>query len=138
MCGVCQTRAVRRSEPAAGRARGGCDARRCADQGITPEELDGREVTAKITPVTDAELKAEWQAWKSAYGDDFEKVRAHVAESVQNDKKQALEKAFDERLRKGHEIRLRLGGDVYTAHGMRAAIEKEIRRSPSSTDRARR
>jgi protein-disulfide isomerase len=77
-----------------------------ARQGVSTDDLVKREVTDKVTPPADAELKAEWERYKSVYGDDFAKARERVTKSVQEDKQDAAEKAFDERLRAGHKIAL--------------------------------
>ncbi|HSP13381.1 MAG TPA: thioredoxin domain-containing protein [Thermoanaerobaculia bacterium] len=75
-------------------------------QGITADELVQREVTAKITPAGEAEVKAEWEKWKKVYGDNFAKAREDVTESVQEQKKSRIEKELDDRLRAGHAVRL--------------------------------
>jgi len=77
-----------------------------ARQGITPDELTQREVTAKVAPATDAELKEKWQKYKKILGDDFEKERDTIRTWVDSEKKDRAEKAFDDRLREGHVIRV--------------------------------
>lgn len=75
-------------------------------QGISTDELVQREVTSKLAPASDAELKAEWEKFRKFYGDDFEQARDRVKKSVESDRKAAADKAFDARLREGHAVRV--------------------------------
>ncbi len=75
-------------------------------QGISPDELTRREVTAKLAPPTDGELKAAWEKYKPFFDDDLAAARNDVVEWVNRENKTSAEKAFDERLRKGHDIRV--------------------------------
>jgi hypothetical protein len=77
-----------------------------ARRGVSPEEATRAEVTAKIPSLSDAELKAEWEKWKWMYGEDFEKARSNVADSIKQQRTADLEKAWDARLREGHAVRL--------------------------------
>ena len=73
---------------------------------ITPEQLTAREVTAKVVPPTEEELKAAWEKYHALLGDDLEAAREDLRQYLAGEKKAAAEKAFDARLRAGHDVRM--------------------------------
>ncbi len=90
-----------------------------ARQGVNPDELTRREVTAKLHPASEAELHALHEKWKAFFDPDFAKARPDVATFYERQAKGDAEKAFDESLRKGHDVRLLLPRPARPAVGFR-------------------
>ena len=97
-------------------------------QGITPEELTERELTSKLTPPSEAEMRATWERMKSVIGDDFDKVRNDISQYLTEQKKSAAAKAFDDRLRAGHQVSIQV--DIPKRPAQKIAVERSPIRGP--------
>jgi protein-disulfide isomerase len=79
-----------------------------ARRGVTAEALVRSEVSDQVAPPTDDEIAKYYQQYRSFYGDDLASARSKVIDSLQRDRKQAREEAFDRKLREGHQVRIAL------------------------------
>ncbi|HEX7676534.1 MAG TPA: thioredoxin domain-containing protein [Thermoanaerobaculia bacterium] len=78
-----------------------------ARRGIPADELVRLEVTSRTAPLTDDDVKKEWDRYKTIYGSDFASAEPNVRRDLAADHKEQAEKAFDDVLRKGHVTKLR-------------------------------
>ncbi|MEP6635797.1 MAG: thioredoxin domain-containing protein [Acidobacteriota bacterium] len=75
---------------------------------VPPEEIVRTEVTEKAHVPTDAELEKFYAENKSQITGDLNSVRSRLTEFLQEQERQRLEQAMNDRLRKGANIRLLL------------------------------
>ena len=72
---------------------------------VGPEEIVRTEISDKVHPPTEAEVANFYAENKSRISGDLNTVRNQVAEYLQNESRQRLEKDFSEKLRKSADIR---------------------------------
>ncbi|MCM3902097.1 MAG: thioredoxin domain-containing protein [Pyrinomonadaceae bacterium] len=73
---------------------------------VPPEEIVRSEISEKSQPPTEAEVAKFYAENKSRIGKDLNSVRNQLAEYLQEQGRQQLERTMAERLRKGAQIRL--------------------------------
>ena len=72
---------------------------------VPPEEIVRSEISEKSQPPTEAEVAKFYAENKSRIGKELDAVRNQLAEYLQEQKRQQLERALSEKLRKGAQIR---------------------------------
>jgi protein-disulfide isomerase len=73
---------------------------------VPPEEIVRTEISEKSHPPTEAEVAKFYAENKSRIGKDLNSVRNQLAEYLQEQGRQQLERAMSEKLRKGAQVRL--------------------------------
>ena len=73
---------------------------------VPPEEIVRTEISEKSHPPTEAEVEKFYAENKSRIGKDLNSVRNQVAEYLQEQGRQQLERTMSEKLRKGAQVRL--------------------------------
>lgn len=73
---------------------------------VPPEDIVRTEISEKSRPPTEAEVAKFYEANKSRIGKDLDSVRNQLAQYIQEQGRQQLERAMSEKLRQGAQIRL--------------------------------
>ncbi len=73
---------------------------------VPPEEIVRKEISERIKPPTDAAVEKFYADNKARIREDLNSIRPQIANYLQEQDRERLEKEFSERLRKGADIRL--------------------------------
>ncbi len=80
--------------------------RAAAKRGLSPEAFEHAQVDAILAPPSDGEINAFFQRYRAFFGDTLAPVRPVVVAALQRERRAARERAFDEELRAGHDVRI--------------------------------
>jgi protein-disulfide isomerase len=101
-------------------------------RGKSPDEIVENEINAKITPPTEQEIQATFEANRAQLGSDLEKVRPGVVNYLRSQRRQELYEAYLNRLRMTNAVARR--ADVNTPNLAPGSVLAAVNGDPIRVD----